>query len=73
MQTLENQLYSHLLGNIPKNMKPNTKVISSETGIKPKRLARLLKGTAPQVKVSEIETLANLFDIQFTVLSNKNQ
>lgn len=71
MQTLENQLYANLLGQIPKNMKPNTKVISSEIGMKPKRLARLLNGTARNVKVSEVETLAAYFAIQFTITSDK--
>jgi hypothetical protein len=71
MQSIENQLYRNLLGQIPKNMTPNTKVISSEIGMKPKRLARLLNGTAKNVKISEVETLADYFAFDFSIIIQK--
>jgi DNA-binding Xre family transcriptional regulator len=63
MQVAENQQYSNLLGIIPKGYKPNTKEMSDMLGIKPKRIARLLNGTAKKVQLDELHKIANFFKI----------
>jgi hypothetical protein len=72
MQSLENQYYKNLLAVLPIGFKPNTKVLSETLQIKPKRLARLLNGTANKVQVSELQILANHFNIELKSLFNTN-
>ncbi len=63
MQVTENQQYANLLGVIPEGYKPDTKEMSRILGIKPKRIARLLNGTAKKVQLEELNRIAIFFKI----------
>lgn len=69
MQHTEKE-YKNLLGLLPIGAKPDTKVLGKILEIKPKRLARLMNGTASKVQVSELQKIANHYQVNIKELFN---
>ena len=65
----DNEL-KNLIDLIPKGYKPDTKAIGALLKIKPKRLARLLNGTAQKVRLDELKKIADFFSIPIKDLIN---
>jgi len=59
----ESVFYHNLMKFLPTDFKPDTKKLASKINIKPKRLARLLNGTANKVQLAEIEKIAAFLEI----------
>jgi antitoxin component HigA of HigAB toxin-antitoxin module len=69
MQTItENKIEKAIKGKLPTGAGINTDELAKEVGIKPKRLARVVNGTATKLLVTEIKAIAEHFNIPINEL-----
>ncbi len=63
MQPTENQPYNNILALLPIDVNVNSKGLAKLLGMKPKRIARILNGTANNVTVTELRKIAAHYNI----------
>ena len=69
MQTnIENKIEKAIKSKLPTGASIDTDELSKEVNIKPKRLARVINGTATKLLVTEIKAIANHFGIEVNEL-----